>query len=173
NDEGRMIPLAPELHEMLKMQQELCQRYFPECPWVFSRVGKPILNFRKSWDAACRRKQLEDLCENRGLPTEGRNADLETRLKAAGVAIETTEAAKLFHDPRRTGVRNLIRAGVPEAVAMKISGHKTRSIFDRYNIVNEADLKDAARRVSEYLAHKAAPEEAETSPHTIRTQAEN
>jgi integrase len=82
-------------------------------------------------------KQWTEACEKAGLP------DL------------------LFHDRRRSGVRQLIRSGVDEHTAMAISGHKTRSIFARYNIVSLDDLRAATKKLD---AHLAVPEQQAAAP---------
>lgn len=64
--------------------------------------------------------------------------------KRAGYVVQ------IFHDLRRTAVRNLVRAGVPEKTTMMLTGHKTRSVFDRYDIIDERDPRDGVQRLAEF-----------------------
>ena len=56
-----------------------------------------------------------------------------------------------FHDLRRSAVRNFVRAGVPQHVAMRITGHQTASMFRRYDIVDERDIAEAGEKIVKYF----------------------
>lgn len=96
-------------------------------------------NIRKEWAKACAAVGLGTLG-----PVDG-NGDR----RYSGL---------LIHDLRRSAIKNLMRMGVSEKVAMTISGHKTRAVFDRYNIIDEQDVLDAMQRVSHGVSLvKSAP----------------
>ncbi len=124
NDEGRLVYLTPELKSMLVAQVDRVAAVERQTgaiiPFVFPHLRGGFRGQRR--------------CDFRKAWV--------TACKRAGVI------GMLRHDFRRTAVRNLVNAGVPERVAMKITGHKTRSVFDRYHIVSPADLQDATRRLS-------------------------
>jgi integrase len=113
--------------------------------FIFTRDdGEPVKDFRGAWWKACVAAGVGKFaCRECG------EAVTVMGKKCRSCGGEREYNGLLFHDLRRTGVRNMIRNGISEKVAMVISGHKTRSVFDRYNITNYADLVDAARKISE------------------------
>jgi integrase len=131
NGEGRLFPFAahPRLAALLAGQRERAQELGRQRQTVL-----PWVFFRedgrqvKGWyyDA------WHSACREAGLP------------------------GKLVHDFRRSAVRNLVRSSISEHVAMKLTGHRTRSVFDRYDIVSEGDLAEAVAKLAARQSSRTA-----------------
>lgn len=151
NNESRAVYMTGELLEQIKFQKTERDIKYPNCQWVFfGKTGSRIRDFRSAWDAALEKADIKPVyeCKECGIVIE--QFDQKPIHCPECKSSELLEHKKIFHDLRRTAVRNMVRAGVPERVAMMVSGHKTRSVFERYNIVDENDLKKASKKVTEY-----------------------
>lgn len=118
---GRSIPVEGPLREI--MERRLGARRL-STPLIFHRMSKGKL----------------------GEPIKDIRLAWRGALKTAGLAPSLRP-----YDLRRSALRNMIRGGTDFTVAMRLSGHKTRSTFDRYNIVSEADLREAITRTAAYV----------------------
>ena len=129
NDDGRTFPMTNALRALLEAHHAEHLRLKQAgqiVPWVFFRMAA------------------------RGRGGERHPKPIRTFGKAwTAACVAAGCPARIPHDFRRTAVRNLVRAGVPERVAMKLTGHKTRGVFDRYDITSPGDLRAAVRKLDE------------------------
>ena len=129
NEEGRVFPFTTELRKILEGQQQIAEELRARdvnTRFVFCHIVGQKAGQRISLSAYAHQWWKARVAA--GCPT------------------------RIPHDFRRTAVRNLVRAGVPERVAMLLTGHKTRAVFERYNIVSSGDLREAARRLDQFTA---------------------
>jgi integrase len=128
NGDGRVFIMTDDLRALLEAQHvehERLKKAGHICPFVFFRlVADERGGEKKPRRVKAFTKAWKNACRAAGCP------------------------GRIPHDFRRTAVRNMVRRGVPERVAMQLTGHKTRSVFERYNIVSNGDLHTAASRLS-------------------------
>ena len=128
NHEGRVVYMTPELKTLVSAQIGRVKLLSRKLGRVLPQLFVHLRGCYTGQPVHDFRKAWSHACEHVGL------------------------VGMLRHDFRRSAVRNMERAGVPRSVAMKISGHKTESIYRRYAIVSESDIQDATRRL---LGHRA------------------
>jgi integrase len=137
NGRGRTVRMTQEVFTLLSA----CVLGKKPHDFVFTRAnGRPVRDFRKTWESVCVRAGVgHQLCVECDEVLTGEKCECgNDALRYEGL---------IFHDLRRTGVRNLRRLGIAESVAMKISGHRTAAVFRRYDITDDNDLADAAARI--------------------------
>jgi integrase len=163
NDTPRVFPMNadPELAVIFRKQREYTdevqKRTGQIIPLVFHNEGRPIVNYYKAWHGACQRAAV--LKDSEGNPVERDGKVVIARPHLLG---------RIPHDFRRSACRRLIQGGIPEQIAMKLTGWKSRQMLDRYFVFNERDLNEAVSKIATLLA--TAPAEQRTSPR-LRVEA--
>jgi integrase len=130
NGEGRVFPFTAALRRVLDDQQRIAEQLTRQR----GLLPRYVFCFTTGEKAGQR------------IAESGFNHQWRKARAAAGCP------GRIPHDFRRTAVRNLVRAGVPERVAMQLTGHKTRAVFERYNITSPHDLQEAAQRLDAYAS---------------------
>lgn len=123
NGDGRVIYMSASLRALLEEQRRRTLALQQETDRIIPLVFHDHGQKIVNYD-----KRWREACQKAGLP------------------------GKLVHDFRRTAIRNLVRVGIPERVAMQMCGHKTRNMLDRYNIVADTDLREAANKQDQAMA---------------------
>jgi len=149
NGKGRDFPytLVPELEALIEQQRAYTDAVEKKkgeiVTHLFHRNGQPVRTFRTAWRAACKRVGLAAQAARDGTTSKALWKTMSKEDRRAFKGLQ-----RIPHDFRRTAVRNLIRAGVSQKVAMELTGHLTGSVFDRYNITDERDRRDAVARLA-------------------------
>jgi integrase len=172
NGDPREVAMTQSVRALLTE----CVRGKQSDEYVFTRAvvgengqmeNQRVRNFRKVWANICVAagvgKFLCPKCEGAVNP-ELRCVACETDWLRKSVRYSGQDGGLIFHDLRRTGVMNMSRAGIPDKVGMTISGHLTRSIYDRYRIVPPKDLRDAARALE--VSQREALEKVKVGPQS-------
>lgn len=136
NDEGPVVYLPPDLKAQLTAQVERVRSLERSTGRIIPHLFPHSRGRHKGERRRDFRKAWITACKKAGVP------------------------GMLRHDFRRTAVRNMVNKGIPERVAMSVTGHKTRSVFDRYHIVSPADLQEVVRKLTGTISGTAANENA-------------
>jgi len=169
---ARLVPLEGELAELMERRAEARVYTDGDVEYITALVfhrgdGRRIGNFRDAWHSACIKVGVgRRVCAKCG-------TDLVDRFCAA-CKVRFTEQyvgykGLIFHDLRRSAARNMIRAGVPQRVAMEVTGHRTSAMFDRYNVVDERDMRAALAATQSYLKRTSENKIARLGGHLADT----
>ena len=157
NGEARTLPLEGELAELIERRQRARRIEKKGIVTISDYVfhdGRPVGEFRKAWATACVTAGVgQFVCPKCELAV-----DAKYKCGKCGQKWEREELryrGRIIHDLRRCAARNLLAAGVPQAVAMKITGHKTDSMFRRYAIVTVEQQREALRAAAVYRQQQA------------------